>query len=797
MKKRQTFVYGFFAVFFAFVVTACPEPDDGGGDHSGGGHIHDWGDWTSANIEGTEERTCKDNPTHIEHRLTGTNRFTFEPIGSTAYRIKQGTAGGVVRIPAYYRPNENNDFQPVTEIGKANDADTTGAFRNSTLTTVHIPDTVTTIGNYAFFSCTLLTGVTIPASVNAIGNSAFILCANLTGFTVDPGNDHYIGEDALLFNKEKTEIVAYPSAKGNITIPDNIVTIGENVFYGCTGLTGITLPASVKSIGNYAFYGCTSLAGIDIRTGITSIGNNAFQNCAGLTRITISESVTLIGNNAFEGCTGLPNITIPVSVTTLGYGVFKDWTAQQTVFIETYNDASSADAAWGQGWRANCSAPIIYGQHNWGNWTSKIAPTITTDGEETRSCTHGSYTHTETRILYATGTPGLGFNLITWEELGGGADGTYALVSCPIDAQDVYIPAYYRPNANSEYLPVTEIHHFAFADDDLDPASVTIPASVTVIFVNAFSRCPSLTSITVAADNPHFSSAGGILYNKTKTALLAYPSASGNITIPAGVTSIGNKAFIDCANLSGVTIPAGVTAIDGYAFAGCENLANITIPASVVDIGNYTFAGCNSLTSITVDANNPNYASEGGILYNKTKTTLLAYPSASGDITIPAGVTAIGLGPFSEYFYHNKNLISVILPEGVTSIGDEAFSYCEKLASITLPSSLTSIGAQAFLYCSYLVSITLPEGLTFIGSDAFNGQYDLTEITIPASVTSVGIGAFRSWPSSKTIYVKGFASQAAADAAWGESLPGDSWRGDSWRLDCDAVIKYWNGSSYQ
>jgi hypothetical protein len=181
---------------------------------------------------------------------------------------------------------------------------------------------------------------------------------------------------------------------------------------------------------------------------------------------------------------------------------------------------------------------------------------------------------------------------------------------------------------------------------------------------------------------------------------------------------------------SNITITNGVTSIDSEAFNNCTSLTSITIPASVTSIGTQAFYGCTSLTAITVAANNPNYASESRILYNKAKTTLIAYPSASGVITIPAGVT--------------------------------------------------SIGAYAFNSCTGLTSVTIPAGVTTIGGSAFMSCRSISSITIPASVTSIGSGAFCFWTSSQTINVQGHANQAAANAAWGTS----------WRSLCDAVINY-------
>jgi hypothetical protein len=147
-------------------------------------------------------------------------------------------------------------------------------------------------------------------------------------------------------------------------------------------------------------------------------------------------------------------------------------------------------------------------------------------------------------------------------------------------------------------------------------------------------------------------------------------------------------------------------------------------------------------------------------------------------ITIPNTVTVIEYSAF-----RGNRFTSITLPGGLTVIGDSAFANCTNLTSITLPASITTIEGGTFQSCTSLTSITLPAGVTSIGSAAFDGCTSITSITIPAGVTSIGYAAFNRWTSSQTIYIKGHASQAAADAAWGM-------RGGGWRDNCNANIVY-------
>ena len=268
--------------------------------------------------------------------------------------------------------------------------------------------------------------------------------------------------------------------------------------------------------------------------------------------------------------------------------------------------------------------------------------------------------------------------------------------------------------------------------------SITIPASVEN--VNSISNCKKFTTFEVAENNEYYSTSddGKILYNKDKTVLFSYPSASGDVTIPNGVTSINYRAFSYCNSLTSVTIPDSVTSIGYDAFENCENLESVTIGAGVTSISSDSFSGCSSLTNIKVSANNQKYSSDGKMLLSKDKTTLLMYPSATGDVTIPNGVISIGQYAFQDC----DSLTSVAIPDSVTTIGSYAFKDCENLESVTLGKNVKTIGSEAFEYCYKLASIEIPDGVTSIGSYAFYYCESLTNVTIPDSVTKIGYYAF-------------------------------------------------------
>ncbi|MCL2230185.1 MAG: leucine-rich repeat domain-containing protein, partial [Treponema sp.] len=153
------------------------------------------------------------------------------------------------------------------------------------LTSVTIPNSVTTIGNCAFMDCTALATITIPASVTTIGEAVFRNCHRLV-ITVDQANRAFSSENGGLYNKAKTTLIAWPSATGNVTIPNSVTTIGDEAFWGAA-LTGITISNSVTTIENVAFKDCTRLTTITIPNSVTTIGNYAFSGCTALRSVTV------------------------------------------------------------------------------------------------------------------------------------------------------------------------------------------------------------------------------------------------------------------------------------------------------------------------------------------------------------------------------------------------------------------------------------------------------------------------------------------------------------------------------
>ena len=205
----------------------------------------------------------------------------------------------------------------------------------SSLQNVTIPEKVTTIGSQAFKGCSSLTSITIPSSVTSLVQNNFQDCSSLIEINVDENNANYCDVDGVLYNKTQTEILKYPAKKTATTydISESVTKINSFAFQYCSSLTSITIPSGVTEIGYGAFSGCSGLTSIVIPYSVTSIVNNAFSGCSGLTSIVIPSKVTEINPNVFQNCSNLTSITIPSSVTYIGSEAFSGCSGLTSITI--------------------------------------------------------------------------------------------------------------------------------------------------------------------------------------------------------------------------------------------------------------------------------------------------------------------------------------------------------------------------------------------------------------------------------------------------------------------------------
>ena len=406
----------------------------------------------------------------------------------------------------------------------------------SSLTSISIPVGVTSIGDYAFSHCSSLTSVTIPFSVASIGYRAFLGCSSLMSITVDKANPKYDSRDGCNAIIETGSNELLFGCAGTV-IPGSVTSIGESAFIYCSSLTSVAIPDSVTSIGYCAFDECSSLASVTIPDSVTSIGGHAFSCCSSLVSVVIHNGVTSIGPSAFSACTSLTSIVIPGSATSINHDAFSGCVSLESITVDKANPKYDS--------RDGCNAII-----------------------ETAS---------NELLLGCAGTviPGSVTSI-----------GDYAFEHCSSLAS-VVIPD-----------SVASIGYMAFSHCS-SIESIAIPANVAIIKACAFYNCSSLRSMTVDKANPKYDSRDGcnaIIETASNELLLG---CAGTL-IPGSVTSIGDYAFSGCSSLASVTIPDSVTSISGCAFEGCSSLASIVIPDSVTYIDSYAFACCTSLASIVI-----------------------------------------------------------------------------------------------------------------------------------------------------------------------------------------------------
>lgn len=433
------------------------------------------------------------------------------------------------------------------------------------LVNVIVPNSVTDIGDYAFENCVHLINATIGSSVTSIGDAPFKGCDSLTAIHVAAGSSNFASSAGVLFDKALHTLVQAPGAlSGAYTIPSSVTTIGDYAFSHCWRLNGVSIPNSVTSIGKAAFYD-TGLTNLIIGNSVTSIGDLAFWRCYKLSIISIPNSVISIGKGAFYGCTSLTDVTIPNSVTSIGDEAFYRCTGLTNVTIS--NSVTSIDA-----WVFfECTGLI-----------NVTIPSVISIGDGAFAGCSGL-----TGIIIPDSVTSIGDNAFA---------GCTGLTNLVVGNNVTSIGAFSFDTCTgltSVTIPdrVITISEVAFRYCTA-LTNVTIGNSTSTIGFGAFSECPSLVSINVATENPNFTSLAGVLFDKSLRTLVHAPGAlSGAYTIPSSVTSIGNGAFYYCTRLTSITIPSSVDWIGDSAFYGCGSLVNATFLGDAPTLSGYPLGG--------------------------------------------------------------------------------------------------------------------------------------------------------------------------------------------------------------
>ena len=670
---------------------------------------------------------------------------------------------------------------------------------SASIVSIVVGDDVTNIGNYAFENLGNLTTATLGSSVTTIGESAFYSCSSLISINI-PDNAKTI-ERGAFYGCRSLESIA---------IPDSVTTIGGSTFYGCSSLTSVNIPNGVTRIGWGMFYGCSGLTNIAIPKNVEYIENDAFSYCSNLSEINFECSVPVIWDESFYQVTA--TAYYPANDTSWTEDVRKNYGGTLTWKAYDRNVIDSGTCGEDVTWTLDSEGVFIISgtgkmdNYNWTDvspWYSRRADIVSVIVEDgvTNIGERAFYECSELKnVQIANSVESIEFGAfsdcgnLTSIDMG---SGMVSIAGCAFEKCSSLV--------NIE-IPdgVTSI------EDDLfyscsSLENVSIPEGVTSIGNSVFENCSSLESIEIPESVVNI---GSFAFENC--------SSLKNIHIPEGVTSINPGTFQGCSNLVSVNIPENSDEIDAYAFRNCSSLASIEIPANVTIIGEGSFQNCSSLTSVEIPANVmriENKAFGGCSNLNAIKfmgsaaqikedsfedvIATVAYPENESswkeevrkdyggtltwepyiaDFTVDSGscgenvnwtldksgqLRISGTGAMMDYTNENEcpwysyrgKIVSVVIEEGVTSIGNYAFYSLYNLTELNIPDSIVSIGSYAVSACRELTNITIPDGVTTIGESAFSSCNQLTSIEIPNSVTSIERGAFNACMSLTDISI--------------------------------------------
>lgn len=614
------------------------------------------------------------------------------------------------------------------------------AFRSNCghIQTMTIPNTVTSIGERAFESCSNLVSINFPRNLTTIGPYAFV---NANKFVPDDlshittiregafqaTNLH--GTLTLGSNFTRIDYDAFRNTKITEVIIDHTPeTLGTGVFMDCSKLTSVTFNDDID-IPDYMFKSCQLLNALTFNGDVTTIGEEAFNVCRGLTSLTLPSSLTTIGKNAFANCSGLETINFPANLSFIGRGAF----AQCTSLEELVLPSGLATLSERENFSGCTSLTTVVFP---ANETFHAIPYLCFDG-----CTKLVNTSFPANI---TSIGGLAFRNCGFTALPDGwgrktiTYGDEPYYGCPIAS--ITFPDDWTSVPNNfcwGWKSLSEVH---------------FGTGVTSIGGSAFRSCTALTDGSKVVIPAQMASIGSYCFassgltslpsgiNRTGITLSDHVFASTKLTAVdiSNWTTVPNGTFSECTSLISATLGSSLTSIEQYAFSSCSLFSSVTIPASVVTMGNYCFANT-ALADIPAGLHD---CSMGEHIFEGTPMT---------SITMPAGMTTI-----PNYMFGGCSSLTTVNLNDVTTVGNFAFTSCTLISSVSAPNVVT-VNQDAFYRNYALVSIELPSVVT-VKSDAFRECSHLETVDLGSHITTLGQDCFHDIPTLQAIYIRNGAS---------------------------------------
>lgn len=649
--------------------------------------------------------------------------------------------------------------------------------------------TLETISWNVFEGCTGLTEIEVPKSVTKISKSSFkgtniknviwnavqisyndgIVSISDPVFenavSVTFGNEVQTIPVSMFYKNENLETVEFEAGS-------TLKTVGGYAFIGCTGLKTITLPNSVAEIGASAFEGCTGLVSADMGDGVTKIKESAFKECTGLTKVEIPKSVTSIGADAFIGCKNIEGVYISnidawcqfrFSINSrynyecdnplfyahnlyINNELAKDIEIAETTEIKenTFTGCTNIETI------KTGDKVTAVGRYAFKDCTGLKSITVGKSVESIDSysfdgCTGIEKFEADTANTEFTSRDGILYNISSHSVFAVPA-AIKGPITIPKDITDLSFRSFAGKSGITAitFEPGSIINYISqeLFSDCTGIESLVLPDSVTYIGDYAFIGCSGLKSVTLPDGIQSINGSAFSLCNNIVTAtgpaiaIRCIPRTNlQTLNVTCGDISAEEFISRDKNNkLTSITIGKGVTSIGQNAFLGCNNLVEVINLSSLpivqgkTDNGYVAYYALNVVNSadeskIKVQDDFKFYADGDGAY-------LLGYFGEPTDLELPETFGGEQYGIYKYAFYKNDFITEAVLPDGVTSVGDYAFSGCESLASVTIGDGVTQIGGYAFAECANLKSVAVGKGVKSIAAYAFIGCEHLTGVYI-------------------------------------------------------------------